>query len=346
LDGRTRRLRKIFSRFKRFHTTNVLFPANPTTMKNRTAFFPALLLLTLFSFCSCQHDDAPEPPKVYRFSETMTVDGRARTYLVVLPPDYYTSRTGFSLVIGMHGGGGDALQFEASSLLTQKASAGKFIVVYPEGVKSTGALQARTWNAGKCCDYARDNNIDDVNFISQLIDKLVTTYKINPKKVYATGHSNGGMLSYRLACELSNKIAAIAPNGCTMALNSPCNPSRNVPVLHMQSILDTKVPYQGGTGSGVGTANIHFPSLDSVLNVWSLIGSCTTTAQVIINNSSYKFTKWSGCNANGTIQYYLTTDGGHGWPGGLPGGPFSDTPSVVINANDLLWDFFQLYQLP
>jgi polyhydroxybutyrate depolymerase len=314
------------------------------SMKSKIIFYPVLLGFTLFQFWGCKKNDTPEPEKIYRFSETMTVDGRARTYTLNLPPNYY-SASNFSLVIAMHGGGGDALQFESTSKLTEKANAAQFIVVYPEGVKSTGALAARTWNAGACCDYAVANNIDDVKFISQLIDKLLAAYKINPQKVYATGHSNGGMLSYRLACEISNKIAAIAPNGCTMVA-ATCNPTRPVPVLHMHSVLDAKVPYQGGPGSGVGTSTINLPSLDSVLNAWSLKNTCTTTAQVLINNSSYKFTKWSACTNGVTIQYYLTQDGGHGWPGGLPGGPFSDTPSVVINANDLLWEFFQQYQLP
>ncbi len=300
-----------------------------------------LFFVVLFSACK---SNSPVPPKVYRFNETITIDGLVRTYTLNLPPNYYES-SGFSLVIAMHGGGGDAAQFESTSKLTEKANAAQFVVVYPEGVKSTGPIAARTWNAGSCCDYAVTNNINDVKFISQLIDKLLGAYKINSKKVYATGHSNGGMLSYRLACEMPNKIAAIAPNGCTMVA-ATCNPTRPVPVLHMHSVLDSKVPYQGGLGSGVGTSTIYLPSLDSVLNAWSLKNTCTTTAQVLINNSSYKFTKWSSCSNAVTIQYYLTQDGGHGWPGGLPGGPFSDTPSAVINANNLLWDFFQQYQLP
>lgn len=314
-------------------------------MKNKIIVYPVAVVFSLSLSWSCKKKDTtPEPEKVYRFSETITVDSRARTYTLNLPPNYY-SASDFSLVIAMHGGGGDAAQFESTSRLTEKANAAQFIVVYPEGVKSTGVLAARTWNAGACCDYAVVNNIDDVKFISQLIDKLLAGYKINPKKVYATGHSNGGMLSYRLACEIPNKIAAIAPNGCTMVA-ATCNPTRPVPVLHMHSVLDAKVPYQGGPGSGVGTSTINLPSLDSVLNAWSLKNTCATTAQVLFNNSSYKFTKWSACSNGVTIQYYLTQDGGHGWPGGLPGGPFSDTPSTVINANDLLWDFFQQYQLP
>ena len=312
-------------------------------MKNKLAI-SLLLGFTFLQFANCKKKSGPEPEKVYRFSSTMTVDGRVRTYTLNLPPNYYSSEN-FSLVIAMHGGGGDAAQFESTSRLTEKANAAQFIVVYPEGVQSTGALAARTWNAGSCCDYAVANNIDDVKFISLLIDKLLAGYKINPKKVYATGHSNGGMLSYRLACEIPNKIAAIAPNSCTMVV-AACNPGRPVPVLHMHSILDTRVPYQGGPGSGVGTSTIHLPSLDSVLNAWSLKNTCASGAQVLVNNSSYKFTKWSACSNAVTIQYYLTQDGGHAWPGGLPGGTFGDTPSTVINANDLLWEFFQQYQLP
>jgi polyhydroxybutyrate depolymerase len=310
-------------------------------MKNLSPVHALFLAFPFFSIAGCGDKDDPPAPQVYRFNETMTVDGRARTYTLNLPPDYYESAN-FSLVIAMHGGGGDAAQFESTSLLTAKANAAKFIVVYPEGVKSTGVLGARTWNAGGCCDYARDNNIDDVKFIGLLIDKLVSTYKINPKKVYATGHSNGGMLSYRLACEMANKITAIATSGCSMVVTQPCNASRAVPVLHMHSVLDARVPYTGG----IGITNAYYPPLDSVLNAWSLKNSCATTAQVLVDNSNYKLTKWSNCSNNVTIQYYLTKDGGHAWPGGLPGGPNSDTPSVVINANDLLWDFFQQYQLP
>ena len=313
--------------------------SNKSEMTNRLLMISAFLIVTLLS--SCSKNDSPVIIPVFRYSETMTVDDRDRTYILNLPPNYYEA-SDFSLVIAMHGGGGDASQFETTSKLTEKANAANFIVVYPEGVKSTGLLEARTWNAGGCCDYARDNNIDDVKFISQLIETLVSDYKINPKRIYATGHSNGGMLAYRLACELSDKIAAIAPNGCSMVVTQPCNPSRSVPVLHMHSVLDSKVPYQGG----IGITGAYYPPIDSVLNVWSINNSCPSAAQVIVDDFKYKFTKWSECNENADINYYLTKDGGHGWPGGLPGGPNSDTPSTVINANDLLWDFFQQYQLP
>lgn len=306
--------------------------------------FPLIAVLVIFASCHKSDSGTTMPvTKTYRYNDSMVIDGRLRTYTVNLPPNYYDS-SNFSLVIAMHGGGGSAAQFEKSSLLTDKANTAHFIVVYPEGVVSTGALAARTWNAGSCCDFAVLNKINDVGFISQLIDKLLATYKINPKKVYAAGHSNGGMMAYRLACELPGKIAAITANSTTMVVTQPCNPARPVPVLHMHSVLDTNVPYMGGKGTGL--SNAYFPPVDSVLNVWSLIDMCAHPSQVITNTSSYTFKKWSACSNTVTIQFYLTQDGGHAWPGGLPGSASGDTPSTAINANDLLWAFFQQYQLP
>lgn len=287
---------------------------------------------------SCQKKSTTQVDETYRFNGTITVDGIPRTYILNLPPGYYDS-SGFSLVIALHGGGGSAKQFEITSGLTDKANASGFIVVYPDG---TGQIE--TWNAGTCCGSAVTKQIDDVKFISALIDKLVSAYKINPKKVYATGHSNGGMMCYRLACDLANKIAAIAPNSSTMVVTSPCNPVRAIPVLHMHSKLDQNVIYTGGIG--VGVSGVYCPPIDSVLNVFSLKNNCGNPSQVIFSNSLYTFTEWSSCTNNVTIQYYLTNDGGHAWPGGLPVGPNSDTPSTAINANNLLWDFFQQYQLP
>ncbi|RYY55065.1 MAG: phospholipase [Chitinophagaceae bacterium] len=317
-------------------------------MKNNT--FCILLGMTLLTgLLSCGKDDTPgsDPDpveKVYHFNDTMAVDGRARTFLVNLPPDYYES-SGFSLVIAMHGGGGSSSQFETSSGLSTKANASKFIVVYPDGVENPVGLKYRTWNAGGCCAYAAETNVDDVKFLGQLVDQLIAKYKINPKKVYATGHSNGGMMSYRLACELSSKFAAIAPNGCTMVVKQPCMPSRAVPILHMHSAQDQNVPYQGGIGTS-GPSDHYNPPLDSVFAVWSARNSCGVTNQVVVNDSKYLFSKWSSCAAGSEIQYYLTTDGGHAWPGGLPGSAMGDTPSTYINANDLLWEFFQRFSLP
>jgi polyhydroxybutyrate depolymerase len=186
------------------------------------------------------------------------------------------------------------------------------------------------------------NDIDDVKFISLLIDKLVGNYKINPKRVYITGMSNGGMLAYRLACEIPGKIAAIGVNSCTMVMSQPCNPGRPIPILHIHSAIDTKVPPAGGTGM----AGYYFPPVDSVLNVWSAVNACGAPPQSTVAGSGYTFTNWSPCNNGSSIEYYLTSDGGHAWPGGLQSRSRGDIPSAELNANDLIWAFFQRYELP
>ncbi|MFN8347051.1 MAG: PHB depolymerase family esterase [Spirosomataceae bacterium] len=304
-----------------------------------------VLSLCCFAFfaAGCEKLKTPStPPTELRTEVNLTVDGRNRYYLLNLPPNYDES-SDFSLVIALHGGGGKASQMESDYLLTEKANSAKFAIVYPEGVQSDGILGVRTWNAGTCCDYAVEKNIDDVKFISILIDDILKKYpKIHPKKVYATGMSNGAMLAYRLACELSHKIAAIAPVAGTLATTQPCKPSRAVPILHIHSKLDAKVPYAGGTG----IFGYYFPPVEDGLNTWLNNDGCPSAAKTVTNFANYTLTKWTNCQNNSTIEFYFTNDGGHSWPGGLHSRAAADEPSTAINANDLIWDFFQKYRLP
>lgn len=304
-------------------------------------FFGFLIFNLLFIFTNCENSD-PSIDQSYRFQSSIVIDGLSRTYLVNLPQTYYDIDSKLPVVIGLHGTGGSADQFDRNYGLTERANELDFIAVYPEGVRSDRTLKLRTWNAGTCCDYARENNIDDTKFISRLIDQLILDYRIDPKKLYVTGMSNGGMLAYRLACEIPEKIAAIAPVSCSMMVESPCNPSRPIPILHIHSILDTKIPYSGGVGIG----GYYFPPVDSVLNVWSINNTCTVSGNVVVDNADYKLLKWLTCADDVTIQTYLTKDGGHSWPGGSKPSQRSDAPSTVINASALILDFFKTYELP
>lgn len=283
--------------------------------------------------------------KVFTIEESFLYDNQARTYRIHLPPNYYQNQETFPLVLAFHGGGGNGKNFEKLSELSETADAQQFIVVYPDGLKSAGLLRLRTWNAGKCCGKNAITNVDDVGFINLLINQLAQKYRINTKKVYATGHSNGAMLAYRLACELPNKIAAIATNAGTIQI-TPCNPSRVVPIIHFHSTLDNNVPYQGGVGL-VSIARQYNPSVDNTLNIFATLAHCEKNKQIVISTASYTFYKWSGCENNVELHYYLTNDGGHAWAGGHRGlGMDSDRPSTAIVANELLWRFFRHYQLP
>lgn len=303
-------------------------------MNNIIPNFFALSLICLLS--ACDKSDDPDTDTVYNSYQSIIVDGRERSFLLNLPPNYMDSEGDFALVIGMHGGAGNARHFEETYHFSEKSNEAQFIAVYPEGVKSDGPLGARTWNAGTCCDYAVEQNVDDVKFLSELIDHLTAEYKVDPKRVYATGMSNGGMMAYRLACELSDKIAAIAGVSTSMGMSTPCDPNGPVSILHIQSKLDESVPFEGG----VGVRGNYFPPIDSVLNVWSGLNSCTNMPEST-SFDNYLFTEWNTCAESTAIKYYLTEDGGHSWPGGEKGTFFADPPSTALNATDLIWDFFQ-----
>jgi polyhydroxybutyrate depolymerase len=299
-----------------------------------------LLLMITCSVWSCRkHDDAPVT--TFHFYDSLQVDGYVRSYLLNLPPNYNDSNN-FSLVIALHGTGGSAGQMETDYGLTAKSNSARFIIAYPEGVRSDGILGIRTWNAGGCCDYAMQQNVDDVKFIKLLIQKLTATYKINPKKIYATGMSNGALMTYRLGCELSAQLAAIAPVSGALITTQACTPVRPMPILHIHSVLDTKVPYQGG----YGLANYHFPPVDSGLHVWAGINGCNAEPETVTDAPLYTQTQFAGCAKNTTIQLYLTKDGGHSWPGGLPARTRADEPSKALYATDVIWDFLQKYELP
>ena len=193
-------------------------------------------------------------PAAPSIRDTLQHDGQTRIYWVHVPPNYADTDDSLSLVVALHGGGGSGPQFESQSKLSEKSDREGFIVVYPDGRQNSGVLGLRTWNAGACCgQVASSLRTDDVGFIRKLIDKLSVRYRVDPKKVYATGHSNGAMLCYRLACELPDKLAAIAANSGTIQLKTACRPARVMPILHIHSQLDRNVPYTGALAPKAST---------------------------------------------------------------------------------------------
>jgi polyhydroxybutyrate depolymerase len=300
-----------------------------------------LIVLLSCSIISCEKAAVKTVTPVLHFYDSIDLGESTRKYLLNLPPTY-DAGSNFPLVVALHGFGGTASQMEQDYKLTAKSNQAQFVIVYPEGTKSNGPLKLQSWNAGTCCDDAANQNVDDVGFISQLIQKLVQQFKINPKKVYVTGMSNGAMMTYRLACEIPSQIAAIAPVSGTLLTRQPCQPSRPVPVLHIHSAIDTKVPYKGG----VGLANYYFPPVDSALHVWAAINGCSTSPRVVFDSTLYTKSQYVSCAAGTTVELNLTKDGGHSWPGGLQPRPGADPVSKAFDATDMIWDFFQQYQLP
>jgi polyhydroxybutyrate depolymerase len=307
-----------------------------------------LLLVSAGLYCCSKDDSEVITPvvKVYDTTGYFTHDGKTRTYRIHLPTSYHDTDAKLPLVVGLHGGGGSGEQFEAQTGLSDKADAADFIIVYPDGLTNPNATTVRTWNAGKCCGAnASTLDTDDVGFISKLIDKMTTDYRVDSKRVYATGHSNGAMMCYKLANELSTKIAAVAPNAGNFQIESPYAPTRNVPVIEIISKLDQNVKYLGGMTEGPGGQ--YNPPIDSCLNIVAGLAACSDSKGIIKAETLYTAYKWSGCTpATFEVLLYLTEDGGHSWPGGIKGSIVGDEPSKAFINNDIIWDFLKKYSLP
>ena len=270
--------------------------------------------------------------------QTLVHDGLERRYVVRLPDDMRADSK-LPLVLVLHGGGGNAANVERMTGFTAKARSEHFIVAYPEG---SGFLAGRllTWNAGHCCGFAMKTDVDDVGFIRALIDDLVARYPVDARRIYATGMSNGGMMTHRLGIELADRLAAIAPVVATV-FGDEAAPAQPVPALMINGLKDENVPYHGGSPGGPGArAWDGTPALpaEAQFEFWMRANGCTLATRRIDEG---RWLKWSDrCLSRDDTRLYVLKDNGHAWPGGAPGRARGDQPGTALNATDLIWEFF------
>lgn len=266
----------------------------------------------------------------------IVVDGQQRTFLIHVPNDV-TAPGGLPVLIVLHGGGGNGKQVERSTGFSGLADEEGFIAVYPDG---TGRLPRRlTWNAYNCCAHAHTEAIDDVAFISALIDELSADPRVDASRIYITGHSNGAMMTFRIACELADKIAAAAPYAG--ALNSDtCAPSRPVPILIMNGEDDENVPIAGGTSEHVGFASedarVDQPTSFAV-DTWTSMNGCHTEP-VVTDTPAAFMSVWSDCDALAEVEQILIHDWAHGWPDPDEGAP--------LDGSRIIWNFVARFSTP
>lgn len=301
-----------------------------------------LFVLGIFVTMGCGRlGNAPAPTRATwksgDYEQSLVHAGRTRTYTVHLPPNIATASS-LALVIVLHGGGGNSANAARMSGMSAKADQENFIAVYPDGSGRLGEVLL-TWNAGNCCGYALDQKIDDVAFIRALIDQLIATFPIDAKRVYVTGMSNGGMMSYRLSCELSDKIAAIAP--VAGALNVECKPTQPISVIAFHGTADQHVLFEGGEPKV--KADPHARTDKSVayaMTFWSQHNQCKPTPQRD-ERSNIVHETYTNC-ANGTaVELYAIKNEGHTWPGGQRGSALGDPPTKEISATEVMWEFFK-----
>jgi polyhydroxybutyrate depolymerase len=305
-------------------------------------FLSAILAVTL-SLLACARSGSTPQSSSNDSTRTISVDGIKRSYIVHIPAAYLKSQEALPLVLSFHGGGGNAENEMRVSNFNPLADEKGFIVAYPNG---DGRLQDKllTWNGGTCCGYALANNIDDVAFVRALVADLQTIAKIDLKRVYATGLSNGGIFSYRLACDASDLIAAIAPVSGTQNYIR-CRPRAPVSVIHFHGTADENVPYQGGSGSK-SIAGVQFTSVKDSIDYWVNFDQCQAAPKTE-TFADIKHDTYINCADGTAVELYSVIGGGHAWPGSDgPAGPVGDQPTLSISATKLIWDFFASHPKP
>ena len=307
---------------------------------------PRIAIATLLMLWTAKVLAAAEPLGPGDHTLSLAVGGLQRSAIVHVPPQY--DRTvAMPVVLAFHGGGANADTMVRFSGLNDKADEAGFIAVYPNG---TGRLQRMlTFNGGNCCGQAAANGVDDVEFTRRLLDDVAGACSIDSKRVFATGMSNGGIMAYRLASELSERIAAIAPVGGPMGTKG-CRPVRPVSVIHFHGTDDAFAPFQGGRGRGL--SGTSFFSVDHSIAAWVEADGCdpnpvtirlpdTTDDGTTVTRTTY------GQGKDGAeVVLIVIEGGGHTWPGREPRLASLGKSTRDISANDLTWEFFQRHPLP
>ncbi len=276
-------------------------------------------------------------------TRTLTVDRRERSFLVHVPSKYDPKKP-TPVVLALHGMAMNGPMMVWFSGLTKKADEAGFIVVYPSG---TGTEPFLTWNAGGFQGKMAEGMADDVAYIGKLLDDLSTAVNVDQKRVYACGISNGGMMCYRLAAELSDRIAAIAPVAGTIAIEES-KPTRPVPVIHFHGTKDDLVPFE--IAKGKTPPFMRLKGVEDSIQTWVKLNGCdkkpnTDTLSKDGDEMKVIRTCYGGGKDGAEVVLIVIEKGGHTWPGQKPPVGFLGKSAKNISANDLMWEFFQKHPM-
>jgi polyhydroxybutyrate depolymerase len=275
-------------------------------------------------------------PGDYSFS--LDHGGLLRRYRVHVPPSYSAAKP-MPMVFSLHGGGGN-MNYQADDNYygqVTKADQAGYVAVFPNGYSRFKGGQLATWNAGNCCGQARDQGVDDVGFIREIVQRLSAEPGIDAKRIFANGISNGGMMSYRLACDMPEVFKAIASVAGTDNTKS-CTPKAPVSILHIHARDDELELFEGGSGrkSDKVTAFVSVP--DSTAK-WVRLNGCNATPKRVFENAGAYCDAYSPCRSGVEVKLCVTPTGGHSWPGGKK--PRGGAPgSMALSATDVISDFF------
>jgi len=273
--------------------------------------------------------------------------GRNRSYILHVPTGYDGTRA-LPLVIMLHGGFGDGAGAARFYGWSEKADAEGFLVAYPDGVN-------RAWNAGHCCGRPQRVDVDDVGFLAAMIDDIKSDVAVDAKRIFATGMSNGAMMSHRLAAVRPDLIAAIGPvagsvggqTSASAAVEVPPVPDSPVAVMIIHGTEDQHVLYEGGeTIAGFVRGRIDLSVAESV-QFWVGANGASPTPVVEPNTAGDVIKETHAAQGNyADVVLFKVIGQGHAWPGGIKPRLVADVPSTSLDATDELWAFFAAHPKP
>ena len=318
---------------------------NPKTTKLNNSFILIKInfrILILFILSSCiSNDDSFIPgqtetgnqtnyPEIqYGLNDYDIVFQGINRYFNIYVPQNYQHEFSTSLLFVFHGFGGTSDYIMNTSNFNDISDRENFIVVYPQGSSFWGYPH---WNVG---GWTNSSSADDIGFTSLLIELISEQYNINQNRIYATGMSNGGFFSYLLACQLSEKFAAVASvtGSMTNETFNQCNPQKEIPILQIHGTLDPIVIYDGN--SSIGSIGIN-----QVLDYWKSNNECNDAIVVdtidsdLNDNLSVTELLFDGGLNGSVVSHFKVSGGGHTW--------FMNND---INSSEIVWEFFSKYDL-
>jgi polyhydroxybutyrate depolymerase len=290
----------------------------------------------------------PEKPHAAGTSaETLQIADGQRQYLLHVPPSY-TGRERVPLVLNFHGYGGNGARQNDYSGLVPVSDANGFLLVSPNGLPTMNGTP--WWNNLQLPDPPHE---DDVAFVGALLDELEADLCIDSARIYATGMSNGALMSSRLACSLASRIAAVAPVAgayypplVTDREPERCADKRPVPIIGFHGTLDPQVPFNGGPSTRGGTFRLPIDDAtpeEDVFQAWAAHNGCTQGRKESRVSAEVRLVTYGGCTDGADVQLYIVDGGGHTWPGSQV--ERAEHTTHDIRASDLMWTFFQAHPM-
>lgn len=269
--------------------------------------------------------------------------GLQRRYLLYVPARLSASQA-VPLVLAFHGGGGHAeyMANDARYGLQSMAEREGFAVAFPNGFSRLPGGKFATWNAGGCCGDARDRGVDDVGFARAVVADVQRHRAIDRNRIFATGMSNGGMMSHRLACDAADLFRAVASVAGTDATTT-CQPSRAVAVLHIHAKDDTHVLYNGGAGPDAfrdASKVMDFVSVPDTIARWVARNQCAATPQRVLDKPGARCDIYPSCRDDAAVELCTTDSGGHSWPGASLVRKGKPDANQALDASRVIGAFF------